>query len=226
MNKQIAIGAFFIPVSIACLFQAPIYESFFISLIYFLIGFFFLSSGLRKKGYIDRNLAMYLYYRFSRKPAPPVNNVSVPSRSFPSSLSDSGFHAETFDVAGVSYYLNNLSHLGKEKSDWRHSIQKLIEDGKAGRKVFRYAFSCHPVKLVPEPDNPNDRNAVRVVCSGEHIGYIPSESNVHVLDILNHRNIISISGFIGGGQYRIVNLDGTNFVGESGYFATITIQYS
>lgn len=36
----------------------------------------------------------------------------------------------------------------------------------------------HPVRLVREPNNPHDANAVAVYVDGAHVGYIPKKSNV------------------------------------------------
>ncbi len=33
------------------------------------------------------------------------------------------------------------------------------------------------VKLIPEPDNPHDENAVMIFARGEKIGYVPREDN-------------------------------------------------
>lgn len=34
--------------------------------------------------------------------------------------------------------------------------------------------------LVPEPKNPHDRNAVKVIVRGEHVGYVPGEASAQV----------------------------------------------
>ncbi|GMI33985.1 hypothetical protein TeGR_g3779 [Tetraparma gracilis] len=42
--------------------------------------------------------------------------------------------------------------------------------------------SRHRVELVPDPNNPYDSNAVKVVLSGEHVGFIPKQ-NTHLVDV-------------------------------------------
>ena len=40
------------------------------------------------------------------------------------------------------------------------------------------------VELVPEPDNPHDPNAIKVIMNGQHIGYVPKEKTADIKKIL------------------------------------------
>lgn len=57
----------------------------------------------------------------------------------------------TFDIAGLYFHQEETSAL-------------LDNDGE-------YSGAC---QLVPEPDNPHDKNAIKVVIRGVHVGYVPA----------------------------------------------------
>ncbi len=65
-------------------------------------------------------------------------------------------------------------------------------------------------KLVREPDNPYDPNAVRVVLSGEHIGYVPKSVAEHLAPAMD-----------GGERVRIVNTEIGKFQGV--WYAALVI---
>lgn len=112
---------------------------------------------------------------------------------------------ETFRVVGVNYHLDSIHKLACSNPDWKCTAPQIISKGKAGERIFRYNFINKPVKLIPEPDNEHDKNAVAVYIAGELVGYISRDDNRHVLDILNKGDIKYISGFIGGGEYKVIH---------------------
>ncbi len=63
------------------------------------------------------------------------------------------------------------------------------------------------MKLIPEPKNEYDKNAVMVQIAGEKVGYISRSDNIHVKLILGTREIKYISGFISGGKYKVASED-------------------
>lgn len=132
---------------------------------------------------------------------------------------------ETFHAVGVSYYENNIRKLANVNPDWKLSATKIISEGKAGKRIFLHHYVNKPVKLQEEPNNVHDKNAVAVIIAGELVGYISREDNVHVKDILQNREIISTSGFIGGGEYKVVSEDGETQKTESGFTVNIRIKY-
>lgn len=42
-----------------------------------------------------------------------------------------------------------------------------------------------PVELIPQPENPYDKNTVIVACKGKQLGYLPRSENRHIAKILN-----------------------------------------
>lgn len=132
---------------------------------------------------------------------------------------------ETLHAVGVSYYEDNIQKLACKNPDWQLSAEQIVNSGKAGKRIFRHTYINRPVKLVLQPDNEHDPNAVAVIIAGELVGYISREDNLHVKDILENRDIKSLSGFIGGGEYKIVGKDGDITKDEYGFSVNIRIKY-
>ena len=85
-------------------------------------------------------------------------------------------------------------------------------------KIPHYTYVDRPVKLVFEPTNQYDRNAIKVMIAGEHVGYIKEDENIHVGNILRSCDIKYITAEFRGGEYKFVSEDGTvakwdNYVG-------------
>ena len=172
MNWQIVVGVFFIIGGIGNLGKN--FGAFVFGVI---VGLAFLYYGLKKKGLIKK----------------PISQKESDHRT----LSE-----ETFHAVGVYYYEDNIRKLACSNPDWKLTSSQIVKSGKSGKKIFRYNYVNKPVKLQMEPDNPHDENAISVFIAGELVGYISREENIHVKDILEHREIISLSGFIGGGEYK------------------------
>lgn len=164
-----------------------------------LIGAAFLYFGLKKKGYI------------SGKSREPDHSRTL--------------HEETFHAVGIGYYESNIGKLACVNPNWNLSATKLVSEGKVGKKIFHYNYINKPIKLVPEPENIHDKNAISVYIAGELVGYISREDNLHVHDILDNHKIIFISGFIGGGEYKIVSENKDVFQSNLDFTVNIRIGY-
>ena len=68
--------------------------------------------------------------------------------------------------------------------------------------VYRYTFDVQCVELVPEPTNPHDPNAIKIVMDGEHIGYIKRGNCTKILNQIRDGRIISVTGKITGGPWK------------------------
>lgn len=121
---------------------------------------------------------------------------------------------ETFYLAGIVYYIDNIKKLAYCNPAWKYTVAKATSKGMLSKRIYRYYYANKPVKLVPEPNNPHDENAIAVYFAGKLVGYIKKEDNKHILDILKSRDVKYISGFIGGGDYKVVTTDG-QFLKES-----------
>ena len=104
--------------------------------------------------------------------------------------------------------MKNVNKLACCNPDWKKNRVTLKAEGKLLEKIYRYNYIHNPVKLVEEPRNEYDKNAVQIIVAGELTGYIPAESALHVKDILKNHEIKYISSFISGGEYKIAYENG------------------
>ena len=108
----------------------------------------------------------------------------------------------THKVAGTSYRQKEIRTLGKKNPDFRLSDRQLYKRDPDGGTVYEYAFSPKKVELVPEPENPHDPKAIKVLVDGVHVGYIKAGSCAHIHRLLQENRIQSIEARIIGGRYK------------------------
>lgn len=116
-------------------------------------------------------------------------------------------NVKPYRVAGVTHYEENILSLGEENPDYDSSKSELVDCGLIGERVYKYIFHPQSVELQPEPDNPNDPNAVKVIVDGEHVGYVKAGSCAHIKKVLARDGIARIKCEIGGGPYKRVDED-------------------
>ena len=195
MNWQMMVGVFFLLGGLGNLTK-----DFGTVIFIFVLGLSLLYWGLKKKGYIKKPKAL-------------------------PEIEDRTLIEESFHAVGVSYYENNIRKHACSNPDWKLSAAQLLDNGKAGKRVFKHNYINKPVKLIEEIDNPHDENAVAVVIAGELVGYISREDNIHVKDILQNHEIKALSGFIGGGEYKIIDEDGDFVKDVLGFSVNIRMKY-
>lgn len=142
-----------------------------------------------------------------------------------SSTDQKNYQQEDFYVVGTSYYAKSIQLLGALNPDWRKTAKTLVSQGKAMQCIYKYQYVNRPVKLIPEPSNREDRNAVIVQIAGEKVGYISRDDNLHVKDILSHHTVIFISAFISGGPYKVIAEKGDIQRLEKNVSISIRIRY-
>lgn len=186
----------------------------------FIIGVFFLFCGVR-----------YIFIDFSESVTPIVlGSIFIvlgwlkKKREIDKEAAKTD-KKEKFYVTGTSYYKSNIAKLAVSNPDWKSTKAKLIKDGKADDEIYRFSYVNKPVKLIPEPTNEHDPNAIMVLIAGEKVGYISREDNKKVKYILEEGKIEYISGFIGGGEYKFINSDGELEKDERPFSINVTISY-
>lgn len=135
------------------------------------------------------------------------------------------YREKTFCVVGVRYYLDNLQKLSCADPNYRKSSKTLISDGVVSKRIYQYTYINKPVKLIPEPHNPHDKNAVAVHIAGELVGYISADEAPEVRSILAS-DVKFVSSFISGGKYKVVHPDGTVEKQDGEIHINIKIGYS
>lgn len=140
---------------------------------------------------------------------------------------------KTYRVAGTSFHVDNIINIATENVDYDYSKKELIENDLTDERIWQYEFFPSDVKLIPEPDNPEDPNAIKVIVDGEHIGYIKAGSCKHLLKMIKENRILDISCEIGGGPFKIVREEYdedkekdvyTLEKDETNFFAVLTIR--
>ena len=59
---------------------------------------------------------------------------------------------------------------------------------------------------MPEPDNPADPKALKVLIDGVHVGYIKAGSCARLRRLMDEDRVLRIDAEMGGGRYKYVEL--------------------
>ena len=148
-------------------------------------------------------------------------------RTAPAKVQPAGKH-ENHGVAGTSYRQDAIRALGSKNPDFSRSKRELQDDGLIDEQIYEYSFAPRRVELQPEPDNPHDPKAIKVVVDGTHIGYIKAGSCAHIHKLLKADRILQVDCFIGGGKSKwiVQDEDDGRYVleqDEIGFYARLTI---
>ena len=108
----------------------------------------------------------------------------------------------TYKVAGVSHYRGNILSMAVENEDYKLGKRALIAAGLVETRVPQYDFFPHKTELVPEPDNPHDPKAIKVLVDDLHVGYIKAGSCAHLLKVIQEDRIQKIDVTMGGGKSK------------------------
>lgn len=153
---------------------------------------------------------------------PAVPQVDAPTieqtvQDTPVQTEEIAYTEKSYHVTGVQHYEDNLMRLATENYEYDYSKKELIDSCLIDENVYRYFFDPSKVELVPEPENPYDKNAIKVVIDGEHVGYIKAGSCSHLLKVLNEGRMHKIRCAISGGAYKRVNEDYDDEKDKSSY---------
>lgn len=124
---------------------------------------------------------------------------------------------KVYKVTGINHYLDNLLSLRSENDDYRLNKRDLIDEYLTDQRIYEHEFYISKVELVPEPDNPHDPKAIKVLLDGQHVGYIKAGSCAHLLKVIREDRIKEIECQAGGGQYKKLSLDGYTESGKEIY---------
>lgn len=132
-----------------------------------------------------------------------------------------------FKATGMNYYIEAINNLRIENEDYNLPRLEMLESFGPGAKVWKYEYIFDSVELIPEPDNPYDKNAVAVYADGKMIAHIKRGSCSQVKNLINADDFIKVEAEIGGGPYKYIFEDdeGNLFIdkNESEIFVHLTI---
>lgn len=109
-----------------------------------------------------------------------------------------------YRVAGVYYHEDTLKSMLKYNEMYDYSKRDLIDGYSYNTRIYKYTVTDLPIELVPEPDNPHDPNAIKVLLGGNLVGYIPAKDCAHISDIMNRGLMDGIHYTVQGGHYKEV----------------------
>ena len=122
-----------------------------------------------------------------------------------------------YKVTGMEHYKENILSLSYENSNYSLNKRELIEEYLTEERIYEREIDVVRVELVPEPDNPHDPKAIKVILDGYHVGYIKAGSCTHLLKVIREDRIQKITCEAGGGRYKYVSLDGYTESGKEIY---------
>ena len=162
--------------------------------------------------------AIYKYFVSKSKPtpAPTPSPTKVEAASEPVAETPKK-KIENHRVAGTSFRLDSIKDLMFENPAYDFSKKELIDDGRTDERIYEFAVYEDSAVLEPEPDNPEDPKAIKVLTSGVHIGYIKAGSCAHIHKLLREERIEKATIEIKGGKYKILLEDYDDYTDKSSY---------
>lgn len=124
---------------------------------------------------------------------------------------------EKHHVAGEFYHQEDLLDLMGENPLYSYNKKELIDEGYVDERVYKFNVYTGTAELLPEPENPNDPKAIKVMVEGSHIGYIKAGSCAHIHKLLREDGIEKVEVEIKGGDYKIVHEDFDEYTDKSTY---------
>lgn len=103
-------------------------------------------------------------------------------------------------VAGTSFRQAEIKAMGKKNPDFALTKAELFKRGLT--EVYEYTFWPVKAQLIPEPENPEDPNAIKVLIDGIHVGYIKAGSCAHIHKLIRENRIEKIEPQIVGGKSK------------------------
>lgn len=126
-----------------------------------------------------------------------------------------------FKIAGMQYYKDEIENIGEYNSIYDLTKKELQEDFDE-EKIYEYYFDNKECRLVEEPDNEFDPNAVAVYVRKYKIGYIRKGACSRVKNLLKSQGFEKTEVEIYGGKYKYVSEDGIE-KDDDGYRGKVSI---
>lgn len=130
---------------------------------------------------------------------------------------------EKIKITGMSHYENDIKRLCEHNDDYDMTKAEL-RDAFEGERVYALMFDA-VIKLVPEPDNEFDKNAIMVEADGVKIGYVPKGKTKRVRELLDSGTVTSIDADVKGGKYKLVTEGNELIKDEDSFYGEIIIKY-
>lgn len=119
-----------------------------------------------------------------------------------------GCKQSRFAVSGSNRYLRDIPFLGQHPRDFSASMDALAEKGLTNIPIPAYDFPPLETRLVPEPSNKHDPNAIRVMMGGVQVGYVPAARCKELLTAMQTGQLRRVQGGILCDGYRMLAAPG------------------
>ena len=87
-------------------------------------------------------------------------------------------------IAGVAHYESNLLKLAFKNPAYSFTKKEIIAKRLYCKNLYEYSFAPKKTELLPDPTNPQDPNAIKVIIDGQHVGFIKSGSCGQILKLI------------------------------------------
>lgn len=125
-----------------------------------------------------------------------------------------GCEQKLYHGAGMDHYMDSLMELAADDLNYTCTKKEMRDFLIINRRVYQYKFNPTEIDLVPEPDNPYDQNAVKIMLNNRHVGYIRASEADGIVDLFNSEKVKRVQVSIQGGKYKILLGDGSYFDGS------------
>ena len=130
-------------------------------------------------------------------------------------------------IAGAKHYEANIAKLAKKNPAYNFTQKEIIAKKLFCKNIYEYTFAPKRTELIPDPTNPHDPNAIKVIIDEQHIGYIKAGSCARILKLMQEERIAKIESTISGGKFQNLWTDGKEIQqhekGKTEYKIEITI---
>ena len=112
------------------------------------------------------------------------------------------------------------------KFEW--STKELLKIGYAGKRVYKFYsdYKMDEITLEPEPKNPTDKNAVKILLNGKFFGYVNKDDAPKIKQIIKKNSIIDLHLHNSGGPTRKIYENGHSSADKYEFDTTLTITYN
>ena len=165
-----------------------------------------------KKGFIK-----VIMQRLTNPAPQPKVDPAAASEPAPAPAPAAEHKTEKHQVAGIKYYMDAIMSLARPNPDYLKSKEALQRAGLIETTVTEYIWPVYEAELEPEPDNPHDPNAIKVLVNGLLVGYIKAGSCARVQKKIREDRIARMTIQFGGGRGKILVHDNDNSIKKQLY---------
>ena len=109
-------------------------------------------------------------------------------------------HTESIHITGLAPFAEQIVLLAQHNPDYDLTKKELEDKGLAGERVYQDLYPCEDASLEAETET----GLVRVLVTGQQIGYVRKASCAHVKELLDKGSVTEVAVRMHGGPYRIL----------------------